>query len=163
MVQNKHFKELKANKHNDTYQQYATISSNFRLICATFTINYSYYYYTMVHLSDRLQELRKGLGLSQQELADTVEISKSMLSRYENHNVQPPADILNKLANALNTSVDFLLNGTKSEKAKASLKNNELLQAFKDVDEMPDKEQATLLHFINVYLRDFKARKAYGK
>jgi hypothetical protein len=31
------------------------------------------------------------------------------------------------------------------------------------VDEMPDKEQAILLHFINVYLRDFKARKAYSK
>jgi transcriptional regulator with XRE-family HTH domain len=86
-----------------------------------------------------------------------------MLSRYENHNVQPPADILNKLAGALNTSVDFLLNGTKDEKARASLKSNELLQAFKDVDELPDKEQAMLLHFIQVYLRDYKARKAYSK
>jgi transcriptional regulator with XRE-family HTH domain len=114
-------------------------------------------------LSDRLQTLRKKVGLSQKDLADKIKISKSMLSRYENHNVQPPADILNKLSNALNTSVDFLLNGTKDEKAKASLKNTELLQTFKEVDEMPDKDQSLLLHFINVYLRDFKTRKAYAK
>jgi transcriptional regulator with XRE-family HTH domain len=117
----------------------------------------------MTTLSDRLQKLRKQLELSQQDLADKIKISKSMLSRYENHDVQPPADVLNKLANALNTSVDFLLNGNKDEKAKASLKNSELLQTFKEVDALPEKDQALLMHFINVYLRDAKARATYSK
>lgn len=41
--------------------------------------------------------------------------------------MQPPANIINKLADALGTSVDFLISGDKTEKAKASLKNSELI------------------------------------
>ncbi len=34
-----------------------------------------------------------------------------------NQSVQPPADILNQLADVFNTSVDFLINGNTSQKA----------------------------------------------
>ena len=56
------------------------------------------------------------------ELADKIGVSKSQFIRYESKNVQPPANIINKLADALATSVDFLISGDKNEKAKASLK-----------------------------------------
>jgi len=66
--------------------------------------------------------LRKQAGLTQVELADKIGVSKSQFIRYESKNVQPPANIINKLADALATSVDFLISGDKNEKAKASLK-----------------------------------------
>lgn len=115
----------------------------------------------MNHLGERIQALRKQLGISQVDLAKKIKVSKSMINRYENRGVQPPADVLNKIAGMLNTSVDFLINGNKDEKAKATLKNSELLQKFKEVDAMPEKEQNMLLHYINIYLRDFKARQTY--
>lgn len=114
-------------------------------------------------LSARIQHLRKQINISQQELALRVEISKSMINRYENKNIHPPADVLNKIASVLNTSVDFLMNGNTDEKAKASLKNTELLSTFKEIDVMPDKEQSMLLHYVNAYIRDFKIRKAYAQ
>ena len=40
---------------------------------------------------------------------------------------------MNKLADALGTSVDYLISGDKNEKAKASLKNSKLIQRFKEV------------------------------
>jgi transcriptional regulator with XRE-family HTH domain len=113
-------------------------------------------------LSERIQYVRKQQGISQQELAAKVQVSKSMVNRYENKGVQPPADVLNKIATILNTSVDYLINGEHDEKAKASLKNTELLNTLKEIDTMPEKEQSMILHYINAYIRDFKTRKAYA-
>jgi transcriptional regulator with XRE-family HTH domain len=67
------------------------------------------------------------LGISQQELATRVQASKSLITQYSKKNMQLSTDILNRIANVLNTSVDFLINGNSGEKAKATLKNNKLL------------------------------------
>jgi transcriptional regulator with XRE-family HTH domain len=113
-------------------------------------------------LSDRIILLRKQAGLTQIELADKINVSKSQYIRYETKDVQPPANIINKLADALGTTVDFLISGDKNEKAKASLKNTELIQRFKDVDNLPEEEQGVLIKIISAYVRDFKAKQAYA-
>ncbi len=95
-------------------------------------------------------------------MAGKIGVSKSQYIRYETKDVQPPANIINKLADALGTSVDYLISGDKSEKAKASLKNSELLQRFKEIDTLPEDEQTTLLKVISAYIRDFKAKQAYA-
>ncbi len=59
-----------------------------------------------------------------------------------------PANIINKLAEMLGTSVDFLISGDKSEKEKASLKNSELIQRFKEVAYLPEEEQGVLIKII---------------
>ena len=113
-------------------------------------------------LADRIQTLRKQAGLTQVELADKIGVSKSQFIRYESKNVQPPANIINKLADALATSVDFLISGDKNEKAKASLKNTELIQRFKEVDSLPEDEQSVLIKIISAYVRDYRAKQAYA-
>ncbi len=113
-------------------------------------------------LADRIQTLRKQAGLTQVELADNIGVSKSQFIRYESKNVQPPANIMNKLADALSTSVDFLISGDKNEKAKASLKNSELIQRFKEVDSLPEDEQGVLIKIISAYVRDYRAKQAYA-
>lgn len=113
-------------------------------------------------LADRIQSLRKQAGLTQVELADKIGVSKSQYIRYETKNVQPPADTMNKLADVLGTSVDFLISGDKSDKAKASLKNSELLQRFKEMDSLPEEEQSILIKIISAYVRDYKAKQAYA-
>ena len=113
-------------------------------------------------LSDRIVLLRKQTGMTQIELADKIGVSKSQYIRYETKDVQPPANIMNKLADALGTSVDYLISGDKSEKAKATLKNSELIQRFKEVDALPEEEQGVLIKIISAYVRDYKAKQAYA-
>jgi transcriptional regulator with XRE-family HTH domain len=117
----------------------------------------------MNDLGNRIQELRKQSGLSQTDLAGKIGLSKSQMIRYENKGVQPPADILNKLADVLNTTVDYLINGNSNEKAQATLKNTELLQRFREVEALPEREQTVLLEIIGAYIRDFKTKQAYGR
>lgn len=116
----------------------------------------------MNELGRRTQELRKANNMSQNDLAGQIGISKAQMSRYEAKGVQPPADILNKIADVLNTSVDYLINGNTDEKAKATLKNAELLKRFKEMEQLPEQDQNILLNVISAYIRDFKAKQAYS-
>ena len=113
-------------------------------------------------MQGRIQLLRKQAGLTQIELAGKIGVSKSQFIRYESKDVQPPANIINKLADVLGTSVDFLISGDKTEKAKASLKNSELIQRFREVDSLPEEEQGVLIKIISAYVRDFRAKQAYA-
>lgn len=115
----------------------------------------------MSGLGNRIQELRKQQKLSQVELAEKIKVSKSQMIRYENKGVQPPADILNKLAEVLGTSIDYLINGNTDERAQAALKNAELLQRFKEVETLPEREQSVLMEVIGAYIRDFRTKQAY--
>lgn len=116
----------------------------------------------MEGLGNRIQELRKSIKLSQTELAERIGISKSQMIRYENKGVQPPADVLNKFADIFSTSIDFLINGDTGEKAQSALKTTELLNQFKEIEQLPEDEQITIVKFLGAYLRDFKTRKAYA-
>jgi transcriptional regulator with XRE-family HTH domain len=116
----------------------------------------------MDELGKRIQELRKNAKYSQVELATKIGVSKSQMIRYENKGVQPPADVLNKIADIFTTSIDFLINGDTQEKAKATLKNNTLLQQFKDVENLPEEEQKTVIKFLGAYIRDFKTKQSYA-
>ena len=114
-------------------------------------------------LSDRIKILREKSGYTQVELADRIGVSKSQFIRYETNDVQPPADKLNNLAEALETTVDYLINGAKNEKAKSTLKNSELLHLFSEIDGLPEQEQAVMMRVIAAYIRDYKTRQAYSR
>ena len=58
----------------------------------------------MSDLSDNLRSLRKKLNLSQQDLADRMNTSKQVISRYERGERDPKTETLFKLADALGVS-----------------------------------------------------------
>ena len=62
--------------------------------------------------ADRLKELRKRKGISQGDLAELIEVHFTQVSRYERGETKPNAEAMTKLAKALDTSVDYLMNGT---------------------------------------------------
>lgn len=57
----------------------------------------------------RLKELRKKRGLSQQEVAERLGITRSTVSAYERNNKSPSLEILEKLAVLYRASVDYIL------------------------------------------------------
>ncbi len=57
----------------------------------------------------RIKELRKEKGLKQLDLAKRINVSVQTISGYETGYAQPPIDILVKIADALETSIDYLV------------------------------------------------------
>ncbi len=116
----------------------------------------------METLGHRIQELRKSKSLSQTELANMVGISYAQISRYENKGSQPPAEILNQLSNVLGTSVDYMINGASSEKAKATLHDAKILNYFREVEALPDDEKNIVLKVIGAIIGQYKTKQAYA-
>ena len=59
-----------------------------------------------------LKILRSERGLSQQRLADAINISQQSVNKYENNNVQPDIETLKKLADYFDTSIDYIVGHT---------------------------------------------------
>ena len=116
----------------------------------------------MSDLGARIHELRKQNSLSIIDLAQKIGVSKSQMIRYESKGALPPADILNNLAELFGTSIDYLMNGTADQKAKESLKHANLLQRFREIETMPEREQNVILEVMTAFVRDFKAKQAYA-
>ena len=116
----------------------------------------------MDSLGSRIQQLRKELSFSQTELANKVGISYAQIGRYETKGAQPPAEVLKNIANTLGTTIDFLINGNLEEKAIATLKDSEVLNQFKKVEELSESDKNALLRVISGFIRDCKTKQAYA-
>ena len=63
-----------------------------------------------------LKQIRKERNLNQLKVAMDLNISREALSHYENGKREPSLDILNKLSEYFNVSVDYLINGEEFSK-----------------------------------------------
>ena len=59
-----------------------------------------------------LKVLRQEHGISQQRLADAIQVSQPSINKYENHNIEPDIAILSRMASYFNTSIDYIVGRT---------------------------------------------------
>lgn len=103
-------------------------------------------------IATRLKQARKDKNLSQQELAKLSDVHYSNIGRYERGDAQPSAELLNRIARALEVSPDFLMNGTIQDKAESSLSDNDLLNQFRKVEKLPDDKKRLVKEFLDAFL-----------
>lgn len=65
----------------------------------------------MTKIGDRILSLLKQSGYSQKELASMVGVTEAAMSRYLKNEREPKIEVVANLATALNTTVDYLVNG----------------------------------------------------
>ena len=89
--------------------------------------------------NDRLRELRKQAGLTQEELAKRINISLMTFKRWEWGQRAPRLEEIKRIAQALNVTEDELLNGPKNDTWTLEIKfdnsnsNKELIDMVGDV------------------------------
>ena len=59
-----------------------------------------------------LKSLRDEYGISQQKLAEIINVTQQSINKYENQNTAPDVDVLIRMADYFNTSIDYLLGHT---------------------------------------------------
>lgn len=84
-------------------------------------------------LAERLQDLRKKAGYSQEQLADLLGISRQAVSKWEASQGKPEIDNIIKLTEIYHVSADYILLGTESAASPAPAKKmpKEYRQAVK--------------------------------
>lgn len=98
-----------------------------------------------------LKLLRKEKGVSQQKLADAIRVSQPSINKYENHNIEPDIQILIRMADYFDTSVDFLIGRTEEREANPqsdvcylSTREREMLGQYRRLS----KEQREVLEML---------------
>lgn len=64
-----------------------------------------------MNIADRIQQLRKSRGLSQEELADKIGVSRQAVSKWESAQSAPDLEKIILLSDYFDTTTDFLLKG----------------------------------------------------
>ena len=99
-----------------------------------------------LEVANRLQQLRKAKGLSQEELANILGLSRQAISKWERAETSPDTDNLICLARLYNISIDKLLDTSEStEEIKERIaqerikdvtdKNEETCETIEEIDE----------------------------
>jgi len=60
-------------------------------------------------IGTRIRELRAIRGLTQDQIAEKLNMNRANFSHYERGTALPPSDTLSKIADILNTTTDYLL------------------------------------------------------
>ncbi|CAM1363667.1 Transcriptional regulator [Tenacibaculum sediminilitoris] len=109
----------------------------------------------MLSFGKRISILRKELGLSQTELANQLNTSVSVVSRYELDKMTPSVDTAKKLAKLLNTSVGYLL----GENDNAELfKDPEMLKRFQDISEFNEEDKKHIFYTLDALIKSVKLK-----
>ncbi len=104
-----------------------------------------------MEFKDRLKQERTRKKLSQNELASIVQVHVTNVSRYERGENKPTTEVLNKLAEALEVTTDYLMNGSTNQKADEANLDNELLSLFKQVNTLPEEKKKMVKEFLAAF------------
>ena len=102
--------------------------------------------------SERLRQVRTQKGFSQSELARLVGVHYTQIGRYEKKGAQPSAEVLNKIANALSVSTDFLISGSTDEQAENKLEDRELLSQFRKIEKFPSDKKEIIKELLDAFI-----------
>ena len=92
-------------------------------------------------LGERIAELRKGSGMTQEDLAEALNISRSTLAGYEAENKKPSFDVTLRIAKHFGVTTDYLLGVDGGEK---NMKNR--LKELREENGMKQSELGKLLN-----------------
>lgn len=70
---------------------------------------------TLETIGERIKALRISEGMSQDRLAEMLYITKPTISKYENNRIKIPSELVCAIAEALNTTPNYLLSGDERE------------------------------------------------
>lgn len=107
---------------------------------------------TTTGFADRLRALRKQKNLSQTELGKLAELHYTHIGRFERGTSRPSSDTLKRLADALEVSSDYLLDGSTEEAAKAKFEDRELLRQFQEVEHLPEEDKTVVKKLLDAFL-----------
>lgn len=108
---------------------------------------------------NRIKNLREELNMTQQELADKLEGAKSTIAMYEKGDRKPSLEVLVKLSEIFNCSIDYILcksNIRNPEKQEDPLGLAQIGFSMKDYVPPTDAQKEQIKSLIEVIMKDNK-------
>ena len=105
-----------------------------------------------MEFKDRLRQARLKKNLSQSKLCKLIGIHVTNISRYERGENKPTTEVLTKIANALDVTTDYLMDGSIDDKAKDAISDKELLSMFQRMVLLSNDKKTIMKEVIEAFL-----------
>lgn len=109
-----------------------------------------------MNIGSTITRLRKEKGLSREDLGTGAGTSGAVIGRYERNEITPSVEIANKIAKALDVSLDYLVGNN-----SVIVKDKKILERVEAIANMPNDEQEQIFKVVDALIRDYNAKKAY--
>ena len=105
---------------------------------------------------DNIMLIRKKKSLSQADLGKLIGTSGDVIGRYERGDIKPSIEVVQKIADALEVSIDYLVGKT------SILLDKQTIDRIENIAQLSEEKRSYVFELIDMCLRDFKAKKAYA-
>jgi transcriptional regulator with XRE-family HTH domain len=92
-------------------------------------------------LGERVKRLRLDRGWSQAQLGQKLSVHQKQVSGYERDVHVPSTDLLIRLAEAFDVSLDYLVSGGQGESRRIDVADRELIRHMEAVDKLPERDK----------------------
>lgn len=109
-------------------------------------------YLEHMSFAERLIEVRKKRGMSQEELAQKLGTQGPAIGRYERDIAKPTIEVASKLAKILGVSLDYLVGNTELEM------DSETMKRIQEVDKLSVEEKKMVYSFLDAFIDKSKIK-----
>lgn len=106
----------------------------------------------------RLAELRKAAGFTQEELAESIGMSRRMLAYYEVESEHPPTHLLPAIATALGITTDELLGLAPVKKAPKG-KDSRLQRRLAQLEKLDAPERRQIMQVLDTLIESAQVKR----
>lgn len=99
---------------------------------------------------EKLQKLRKCDGMSQERLAERLEVSRQAVSKWESGQGYPEVGKIIQIADMFDISLDDLLRDGRTPPARGGIRLQDIADAWRDLYRELSNGRRTLLWFVTV-------------
>lgn len=99
-------------------------------------------------IGKRIAELRKARGLNQEQLSELALLSRVTIAKYESGRVEPGAQALSRIADALEVTTDVLLGRSEELPAIQQPKTSEARAVSFGMDKLPKEQREMILNMV---------------
>lgn len=112
----------------------------------------------LLPIHERIKELRDSQGWTQNELGDRLGTDGRMISHYENGKNIPSAEVLVRIAELFDVSIDYLLIEDATRKPLKQIEDNDLAEQFMEASKLPSKDRDMIKYMINSVITKNKVK-----
>lgn len=104
-------------------------------------------------LGERLKKLRQERDWSQAELAQRLGIHQKQISGYERGVHVPATELLIRMAELFNVSLDYLAFDNREEVRRIQVADRELLLKLQEIDQLSETDKATVKAVLDTFIK----------
>ncbi len=111
-----------------------------------------------MNLGENVKTVRKQKGWTQRELAERIESDASYINRIETGKLNPSIAALERIADALECSIDRLVKG-KVKAAEIQIRDKDLSERMRLLDSLDEDDRKAMTHIIDALLTKKRIRE----